>query len=363
MKKRIVAVLMSVVMAGALAACGSSSDSSTSASSVSDAGTVASSVDTKAEESSTESTTAASSGGTTTIRMALPTWVGYGALYVAQDKGFFEEQGLDVELSIIEGLAERKQALISGNLDGLATSVDVLINLEGSGIPMGLVWLLDRSNGSDGIVATSDCKSPADLKGKNVAAEIGSTDHYFLLQVLKEYGLTEDDINIVPMNVGDAGTAFVAGQVDAAATYDPYLSQGVEAGGVAFTTADYDIDLMDAIGFSDDFIEQNPDAVQAFVTAVSEASSYIAENRDECVPIIADGLKLEGEDVSSTMDVLESYDLSGNIDQMGADDDNRGKLYDTVAGISQFYADEGLNDGVVEATDLIDPDFVRALNK
>ena len=373
MKKKIIALLMTVSMTVTLCACGSSAGSQTAAetsaaaSEETSAAASAASEETTPAAAETSEETASASDTTDaelpTLRIALPTWVGYGPLYVAQEKGFFKENGVNVELSIVEGLAERKQALISGNLEGLATAVDVFVNLQGAGIPMKMVWLLDRSNGADGIVAKSDITSPADLKGKNVATEIGTTEHLFLLKVLEQYGLTADDITLVPMNIGDAGTAFVAGKVDAAVTYDPYLSQGIEAGGTSFTTADYDIDLMDAVGFTDDVIENEPDAVQGFTDGLAEAVAYAADNKDECIPIMAEGLKLEDKDVSDTIDKLECFSLDENLDRMGASDGEKGKLYDSVQDISDFYVNQGIMDSGIEPDSIIDPDFIRNISR
>lgn len=365
MKKKILALLLALTTMTSLVACGSSSTTEeTSTETTSETDDVS---EESAEETTEESTeevpeeTEEASGEISTLRIALPTWVGYGPLYVAQEKGFFEENGVNVELSIVEGLAERKQALISGNLEGLATAVDVFVNLEGAGINMDMVWLLDRSNGADGIVATSDIKTPADLKGKTVATEVGTTEHLFLLKVLEQNGLTQDDITLTPMTIGDAGTAFVAGKVDAAVTYDPYLAQGIEAGGTGFTTAEYDIDLMDAVGFTDEVIESDPEAIQAFVNAISEATDYIAENKDECIPIIADGLKLDDSDVSTTLEKLECFSLADNLSQVGEAEGDEGKLYDSVKDIAVFYVDQGLNDSEISADSVINPTFIRSV--
>lgn len=352
MKKKLLAVLLTLTTVISLGACGNQKINETKSTE-----TIQSTGSTKSLQS-TESTQEAG-GELTTLRIALPTWVGYGPLYVALEKGFFEENGVNVELSIVEGLAERKQALISGNLEGLATAVDVFVNLEGAGINMDMVWLLDRSDGADGIVATSDVTTPADLKGKTIATEVGTTEHLFLLKVLEQYGLTQADITLTPMTIGDAGTAFVAGKVDAAVTYDPYLAQGIAAGGTGFTTADYEIDLMDAVGFTDAVIEAEPDAVQGFVNAVAEATAYIADNREECVSIMAKGLKLDESDVSATIDKLECFTLEGNISQVGESDEQKGKLYDSVKDIAVFYMEQGLNDTEIDPASIINPDFIR----
>lgn len=57
--------------------------------------------------------------------IALPTWSGYGPLYLARDKGFFEKYGLDVELSVTQDLSTRKQPFAGRRVDALATALDV----------------------------------------------------------------------------------------------------------------------------------------------------------------------------------------------------------------------------------------------
>lgn len=357
MKKKIVALLLTLTTVASLTACGSSAPAAEAPTEEVAEEATEEVAEEAAEETTEEASEEAPAEEMVTLRIALPTWVGYGPLYVAQEKGFFEEAGVNVELSIVEGLAERKQALISGNLEGLATAVDVFVNLEGNGIAMDMVWLLDRSNGSDGIVATSDVTSPADLKGKQVATEVGTTEHLFLLKVLEQSGLTQDDIELIPMTIGDAGTAFVAGKVDAAVTYDPYLAQGIEAGGTSFTTAEYAIDLMDAVGFIDEIIAAEPEAIQAFVTGLSKAVDYIAENKEECIPIEAAGLKLDEKDVADTLEKLECFPLADNKERMG----EGGSLYAGVADISTFYVEQGLNDAEIDAASIINATFIEAI--
>ncbi len=63
-------------------------------------------------------------GGAAKVRVAFATWVGYGPLYIARDKGFFEKQGLDVELTIIDDESQYAAAMASGNIDALGNVLD-----------------------------------------------------------------------------------------------------------------------------------------------------------------------------------------------------------------------------------------------
>ncbi|MDU2240863.1 MAG: ABC transporter substrate-binding protein [Paenibacillus sp.] len=292
------------------------------------------------------------------LTIALPTWTGYGPLFVAKEKGYFEKRGIDVSLKIVEGIGERKQALASGAIQGLATATDVLVNLSANSVPTGLVWTLDKSDGADGIIAKKDITEPAQLKGKRVAVEVGTTSHLFLLKVLEQAGLSEKDIKVIQMNSGDAGAAFVAGKVDAAVTYDPWLSKGVEAGGNAFTTKEYPVQIVDAIGFSKEIIEKHPDEMKDFVAAMAEASEFWKTNQDEAVKIMADGLKISEDDVKATAAELAMFDLEDNKTQMGSAE-KPGTIYNTAQDIADFYLQQKIIDSTVDLDQLIDPSFVR----
>ena len=107
----------------------------------------------------------------------------------------------------------------------------------GQKIPLTSIYLLDTSNGADAIVAKKGIKSVKDLKGKKVAATDGEINHMMLIAALDRNGMTQDDIDFVNMNADDAGGAFVAGKLDAAVTWEPWVTKSKSAGGnVIFTS-------------------------------------------------------------------------------------------------------------------------------
>src|SRR3546814_4956336 len=76
------------------------------------------------------------------------------------------------------------------------------------------VLALDESSGGDGILVRDDVKSVADLKGKKVAFNEGSVSQFWLNVILKENGMSQDDIEMVNMTSDDAAAAFMANRVD-----------------------------------------------------------------------------------------------------------------------------------------------------
>jgi ABC transporter, substrate-binding protein, aliphatic sulfonates family len=295
------------------------------------------------------------------LKITLPTWTGYGPLFLAQEKGLFKKHGVDVELSIVDGLAERKQALAGGKVDGMATAQDVQVTLAAAGIPVQVVWMLDDSNGGDGILAKKDIQSPADLKGKKVAYEVGSTSQLLMMTELKKAGLTDKDVTVVPMSAGDAGAAFIAGKVDAAVTWEPWLSKGASANGkVLVSTKDLPGIIMDSIGFRKEVIEKRPDDVKAFVAAMADAMDYWKANKDESDQIMAKGLKIDVKEFTSTVPGLKFFNKDDNKKLFGTSAD-QGSVYQFTKNDINFYVEQKVIDKAITPESIINSKFVEGL--
>jgi NitT/TauT family transport system substrate-binding protein len=119
--------------------------------------------------------------------------------------------------------------LSSGQIHGVLGGLQDAATFSEPGEPMVCVLLTDVSRGADGILAANDIQSIPDLKGRSVAVLSGSAQQYYLNVVLKEFGLSQADVEIVDLSAEDAATAFLLQEVDAAVTYEPWLSEGQKA--------------------------------------------------------------------------------------------------------------------------------------
>src|SRR5690606_21306134 len=122
-------------------------------------------------------------------------------------------------------------------------------------------------------------------------------------------GLTDKDVEMVQMSAGDAGAAFVAGKVDAAVTWEPWLSKSSEADGkILLTTKELSGIIVDTIGFRKDVIEKRSEDIKGFVAAMAEAMDYWKEHEDESNQIMANGLKIDLEEFNGTVPGLKFLD-------------------------------------------------------
>lgn len=292
-------------------------------------------------------------------------WTGYGALFVAQEKGIFKSKGLDVELQSIEGVGDRKQALVAGKIQAMAASLDVSVSAAGEGVPVKFVWAFDASNGADGLIVKKDkgIEKVADLKGKEVAMHKGSASHFFLSTILDKAGLTDNDVKIVDMKASEAASAFMAGKVDAAVTWEPHLSKAKAAGDIVLsTTKDTPGLIADVLAFREDFVKNNPAAVQAVVDALAEATEYIEKNPDESYKIIANAFKMKPEDVSADAKTVKFYGLKDNLDFYGTAD-KPGPIYDVAKRAGAFYVKLKLLTQEPDMNKFVDATFIGKVKK
>jgi len=150
-------------------------------------------------------------------------WVGTGPLFVAQEMGFFADEGVDVQIITME--EARLEALLDGEVDAVVQPLDSTVARYDPDQSVVCVLVLDESLGGDGVVATKGIRQVADLAGKTVAFLNLSSAQFLLNVMLEDAGLSAADIVPLPMAAPDAAESFMLGEVDAAATWEPWLTE------------------------------------------------------------------------------------------------------------------------------------------
>ncbi len=278
MKKKIYALMMVLAMTVSMYACGDSGNNGGSGG------------NSEVSEEKTE------------VTLGTTSWPTNMFFYLAKEKGIFEKNGVEVAIQDFASTTESTNAFIGGKLDFCTFASSETISPFIQGGDFSIVLETDKSNGCEGLVATSDIKNIGDLKGKTVATQLYSVDHMFLLTLLDENGMTEKDINIVDMSIQESGNAFIAGQCDAACIWDPYFSQAKDAGGTELFSSADDPDLItDVLGASKSVCKDNPKAVTAVIKSFFEAVDYWKENPDEANEIMGKQLGVTADEFAAQM--------------------------------------------------------------
>lgn len=250
----------------------------------------------------------------TKVAIGISGWTGFAPISLANDAGIYKKNGIDATVKFIPQ-KDRHLAIASGDIQCAATTVETWIVWNANGVATTQVHQLDKSYGADGMVVRNTIASIKDLKGKTVAASAPGTAPYFTLAwFLKKNGLTVKDVTVVNMEPGPAAQAFVAGQNDAAMTYEPYLSTvraAPQSGKILATTLDYPM-VMDTFGCTPKFIAANKPVVAKLVASYFSALDMIKAEPAKAYEIMGKPVKQTGDQFAKSAAYLRWQDQYGN---------------------------------------------------
>jgi len=296
------------------------------------------------------------------LKIGYSDWPGYTSWEIGKVKGIFKKNGVDVELVWFPVYTDSLTAVNTGQLDGnLQTWSDLMAPLA-EGIDLKVVQVLDNSFGNDAIVAKPGIESVKDLKGKTVGTELATVDHFMLLKALAMNGMTEKDIKYVNLTVGDAAAAFIAGKIDAAAIWQPWIAQIQREGKgkVIFSSADIPGLVPDIVVFQKKVLDERPDDVKAVVKSYFEIVDFIRSNEDEAVAIMAKVVEQPPADYKAFLPGTKFFDLQQNLNAFAKRDDDS-SLYGSGKTIAEFLESSDQIKKVPDYAASLEPKFVEGL--
>lgn len=307
---------------------------------------------------STPADAPASAPANATVRIGTQPWIGYGPWWIAQDQGIFAKYGIEAELIDFVTDTEVNAAFASGNMDVANVASHTAIKLYANGVDLKIVLLEDVSNAADAIIAPSAIATVADLAGKTVAYEEGSTSDLLLHYALAENNMQITDIVAAPMPAADAGAALIAGQVDAAVTYEPYISEAINQNGdiqPLYTAAERPGLISDVLAARTQFAEANPDLMRALLKVWDEAVTFLRENPEAGRAIIAEAVGSTPEELVTAFEGVAFYDLAENQQFLAFDSENAAAVFNDVQSVALAI---GLIDAPIDLARVVDPNYL-----
>ena len=307
--------------------------------------------------------TATSAPGDTgpAIKLGFSAWPGWFPWQVAEEKGFFEAAGVNVELVWFEGYLDSINAFAAGQLDANTQTLNDTLASVAAGSDQRIVLVNDNSTGNDQIIVTEDITSIEDLVGKQIGIEVGVVDHFLLALGLEDAGLSLDDVNVVSLETGAAAAAFAAGQLDAVGAFAPFTTVALDREGshVLFDSSAFPGAIPDHLVVSGALLGERPEVVQGLIDAWYLTLAFIEANPDEAIEIMA---KRAG----VTVDEYKEYDagttlfsIDDNIAAYASGDDITHLAY-AAEEIAAFLIEVGFVEGEFDYSKMLDPQFVEA---
>lgn len=291
--------------------------------------------------------------GPVTVRIGIQPWIGYGPWYIAQDKGLFDAAGIKAEFIDFVTDSEVNAAFAAGQMDVANVATHTSMKLFSQGVDLEVVLLEDVSHDADAILGGPSVTKISDLAGKTVAYEEGSTSDLLLHAALADNDLTMDDITPVPMPASDAGSALIAGKVDAAVTYEPYISAAQTQSPnvhVIYTAAEMNGLISDVLVGSTKWDKANEDTLQTLLKIWGAAVDFLRNNPEEGEAIIAKAVGSTPEELHSSFEGVVFYNLAENREELAV---NGG-----MAEMANVVANTAIGMGLIETA----PDFNRLVN-
>jgi NitT/TauT family transport system substrate-binding protein len=297
-----------------------------------------------------------------TISLGFSAWPGWFPWQVAQEQGLFAKNGITVDLRYFDSYTDSINALSSGVIDANSQTLNDTIASASGGAKLKIVLVNDNSTGNDKIIAKEGINSVADLRGTKVAVEQGTVDHYLLQLALAEAGLTDKDIQLVPLLTDAAAAAFVAGQVDAVGAFAPFTTTALQRPGsrAIATSAEFPGAIPDHLVVSEEMAQTQPQNVQALVNTWFDTLEWIKDNRAAATTIMAKRAGVSEADYQTYDTGTTIFTRQQNIDAFTAGTTSANLNFQANS-IADFLVGSGLATSKPPLDGMFDDRFVNAV--
>lgn len=237
-------------------------------------------------------------------------------IHVAVAKGYFAEEGLDVQPSIHTFGKASLQTVLDHKADfATVAETPVMFNIL-KGEKIYVIANIEASSVNNGMAARQDAgiHKPADLRGKRVGYTPGTTSEFFLDSFLTATGLTRQDVRSVALKPEEMLGAILSKQVDAVSTWNyplTQIKQQLGEQGALFLDKEIYTETFN-VAAQQDFVNKNPDVVRRFLRALLKAENFVKANRDEAQSILHAATKT---DLALIKDVWDAFSYQLNLDQ------------------------------------------------
>jgi len=237
-------------------------------------------------------------------------------VHIAEERGHFLEEGIDVE---VRGYPTGKAALaatLSGEVDmGTVADTPIVSNSFERGDFAVFLTILDSAKLCKVLARKDrDINTPQDLIGKKIATTIGTTAHFFMSLFLALNGIDVSHVEIIDMKPGEMVAAIVNGDVDAICAWEPNVLNAAESLGdnAIILPGDVGYQATFSLAAMNDYIEKNPESIRNVIKALAKSEEFASNNREESIDIIASHLGIAREDVDK---IWEDYRFKISLSQ------------------------------------------------
>jgi sulfonate transport system substrate-binding protein len=198
-------------------------------------------------------------------------------------------QGITVNWVQSAGSNKANEALRAAAIDVGSTAGSAALLARSNGSPIQVIDIYSQPEWAALVVpADSPIASVADLRGKHIAATIGTDPYFFLLQSLEEAGVPLEEVTIENLQHADGWAALAGGSVDAWAGLDPIMANAEATAGAKLLYRNVGFNSYGFLNATEQFINEKPDVAQTVVDAYEKAREWALANPEETAALLAE---------------------------------------------------------------------------
>jgi NitT/TauT family transport system substrate-binding protein len=298
-----------------------------------------------------------------TITIAYATLPETALAQVAQSLGYYREEGLEATAHLHPYGKIALKDLLAGTADFATVAEAPVMFAIMKGEKLSIIATIQTSSLGHALLARKDrgIVAPGDLKGKRIAATLGTTSEFFLDAMLCLHGISRKDVEVVDLKAEEIPAALEHGDIDAVSTFSPFVAfTQKKLGDRAITFQSKDIYRYHFnVVAKQEFIRENPGKVRKMLRALVRAEEFVRENPAEAQKIVADFSGIEKEIVRA---IWADASFTVTLDQsliLALEDESRWAIKGGLTGARDVpnYLDYIYFDGLKS----VRPDAVRIL--
>ncbi len=225
-------------------------------------------------------------------------WPGYEPLYLARERGQLDKK----EFQLIEyhSASEVIRAFRNGSLDMAALTMDEVLMLLQSNVPLKVVLVMDVSAGGDVIMAKPSIQQFSELKGKRIAVESSAVGAYVVTRALELNGMSLTDVEIKNISHSAHVEAYKNDVADAVVTFEPTRTKLLNAGAhEVFSSRQIPGEIVDVLVVHEKYLAQRPERIKKLINTWFDTLGFMQQQREEAMTVIAKRLLLEPAEAES----------------------------------------------------------------
>lgn len=287
---------------------------------------------------------------TSKVRYAAPLTIAAAPVYIADAKGFWKDEGLDVDVTYFDSGRKALDALLSNDAEIMSVSETPPLRAYLSGSDIAIIGTVTKHNEAKMTVRSDKISKPADVRGKKIGTVAGTNSDYYMYRWLEANNIKVSEVEIVPLDATALGQAFVQGNVDVMFAWEPHNYNASSK--IASRSKSWPTELYagrHTVVMNSDYSSKHQDVAEKMLKGFIEAEQFIRAHPDAAKAIVRERTKMSSEALE---ELWKEYDYTVGIDE---------GLYDIIDDQSSWIASEQNPQSRSSAAGLVNVKFLTDL--